>query len=301
MSTIISSACWSLEGMSSTQKLVLISLADQANDDGVCWPGMQRLMQRTCLTERAIRGAIRWLEASGLLVTTVRSGTSNSYKITPKDYREQAHTPAPDAAPALNAAPAFDSHTPAPDAAHPGTRCRSPRHVVPPNRKEPSVNRKEPEAGCAVAPAAESTTPEKPEQYLERITRAEPEHRQKFPMTLGWQPSQMFSARAKPQGVNPDKLTPEVLAAFVSHYEADGKQENQGQWENILVRWLKRERPSNVTPIRPGSMDEIMQDPNALTQPIFVKDPSWDEVTKNCVAPEVFKKNITALRAMLEA
>ena len=40
MSTHILSACWALSGMSSTQKLVLISLADQANDDGVCWPSV---------------------------------------------------------------------------------------------------------------------------------------------------------------------------------------------------------------------------------------------------------------------
>ena len=35
MSTHILSACWALSGMSSTQKLVLISLADQANKDGI--------------------------------------------------------------------------------------------------------------------------------------------------------------------------------------------------------------------------------------------------------------------------
>lgn len=44
MSTIIMSQCWPLQGLSVTQKAVLISLADQANDDGVCWPagGMHR-------------------------------------------------------------------------------------------------------------------------------------------------------------------------------------------------------------------------------------------------------------------
>lgn len=37
MSTIIMSQCWMLQGLSVTQKAVLISLADQASDDGVCW------------------------------------------------------------------------------------------------------------------------------------------------------------------------------------------------------------------------------------------------------------------------
>ena len=33
MSTIIMAACWPLQGMSPSQKAVLISLADKANDD----------------------------------------------------------------------------------------------------------------------------------------------------------------------------------------------------------------------------------------------------------------------------
>lgn len=55
MSTIIMSACWPLQGMSPSQKAVLVSLADQANDDGVCWPSVESIGRRTCLSERAVR------------------------------------------------------------------------------------------------------------------------------------------------------------------------------------------------------------------------------------------------------
>ncbi len=34
MSIMIMSKCWLLQGMTATQKIVLVSLADQANDDG---------------------------------------------------------------------------------------------------------------------------------------------------------------------------------------------------------------------------------------------------------------------------
>ncbi|HCL3300057.1 TPA: helix-turn-helix domain-containing protein, partial [Pseudomonas aeruginosa] len=34
MSTIIMSACWPLQGLTPAQKAVLISLADNANDEG---------------------------------------------------------------------------------------------------------------------------------------------------------------------------------------------------------------------------------------------------------------------------
>ena len=47
MSTIIMAACWPLQGMSPAQKAVLISLADQASDDGVCWPGVNTIAART--------------------------------------------------------------------------------------------------------------------------------------------------------------------------------------------------------------------------------------------------------------
>ncbi len=131
MSTRIMSECWPLP-MSPTQKAVLISLADQANDHGVCWPSVGSVATRTCLSERAVRKAIRDLEEMGHVQSNGRSGTSSYYTI----------TPAPAAAPALDSAPASPAPTPAPDAGEGGTSCRGPRHHVPPNRKEPSLNRK---------------------------------------------------------------------------------------------------------------------------------------------------------------
>ena len=118
----------------SSAEAVLISLADQANDHGVCWPSVGSVATRTCLSERAVRKAIRDLEEMGHVKSNGRSGTSSYYTI----------TPAPAAAPARDSAPAAPAPTPAPDAGEGGTSCRGPRHVVPPNRKEPSVNRQEP-------------------------------------------------------------------------------------------------------------------------------------------------------------
>lgn len=82
------SACWPIQ-VSPTQKAVLISLADNANDDGVCWPRISQICERTCLSERAVRTAIRDLELLGLVSSSIREGRSNSYTI---------HTPASPAA-----------------------------------------------------------------------------------------------------------------------------------------------------------------------------------------------------------
>lgn len=125
MSTVIMSQCWPLKGMSAPQKAVLISLADNANDDGVCWPSVARISERTCLSERAVRNAIRWLEEVGILSSTQRYGRSTYYTVTPASYAPGTTCPpAPDADPPRHDVPT----TPAP---------RAPRTVIEPS-SEPS-------------------------------------------------------------------------------------------------------------------------------------------------------------------
>ena len=86
MSTMISAACWPLQGMSVSQKAVLISLADQASDDGVCWPAVKSIALRTCLSERAVQDALAWLQAVGIVFREYRANTSTSYTIRPSKY-----------------------------------------------------------------------------------------------------------------------------------------------------------------------------------------------------------------------
>ena len=125
MSTIIMTQCWPLQGMSAPQKSVLISLADNANDDGVCWPSVARISERTCLSERAVRNAIRWLEDSKILTSHQRHGRSTWYTVTPASYAPGTTCPpAPDADPPRHDVPP----TPAPGA---------PRTVIEPS-SEPS-------------------------------------------------------------------------------------------------------------------------------------------------------------------
>lgn len=139
MSTIVMTACWPLQGMSPAQKAVLISLADNANDDGVCWPSVATIGSRTCLSERAVRNALRWLEESSLLTSHQRFGRSTWYTLTPAAYAPGTICPpAPDAPPPRQEMPP----TPAPDAPHPGTSC-------PQNRKGTIKEPSEEAGACA--------------------------------------------------------------------------------------------------------------------------------------------------------
>jgi hypothetical protein len=130
---MIMSACWPLQHMSPVQKSVLISLADNANDQGVCWPSIATIGKRTCVSERAVQNAIKWLEQHGLLTANRANGRHTSYTVTPASY-----SPPQDMHPRTKCTGAADAPTPAADAGDPRTGCVAPPHQMPTNRKEPS-------------------------------------------------------------------------------------------------------------------------------------------------------------------
>jgi DNA-binding FadR family transcriptional regulator len=70
MSIKLMAQVWGLR-MPSWSKAVLLSLADEADDaGGLPLPSIARLCVRTCLSEREVRNAIRWLERAGALRVT---------------------------------------------------------------------------------------------------------------------------------------------------------------------------------------------------------------------------------------
>lgn len=117
MSTMIMSACWPLQGMSATQKAVLISLADNANDEGFCWPSVPKIAMRTCLSVRAVQGSIKWLCSTGILSTAERVGRSTLYTLTPAAY-----APPQQARPVNDAPPPQQDLPPSPVQAAPAPR-----------------------------------------------------------------------------------------------------------------------------------------------------------------------------------
>lgn len=78
MSTAVMALCWPLY-MPPTCKSVLISLADQANDQGVCWPSFAGICERTCFGRTAVIEALQWLEERGYMSIEKRQGANNRY------------------------------------------------------------------------------------------------------------------------------------------------------------------------------------------------------------------------------
>ncbi len=151
----------------------MISLADQANDDGVCWPAVGTIAARCCMSARAVRTAMDHLEAVGLLTRDRRFNSSTVYKVTPANFDKavapskagrkagKAGTaPGAGAAPHAGGAPAAGGDAPHAGGDAPGAGLGV--RPVPPNRhitlNEPSGEPSFPAGLPATPPAVDSET-----------------------------------------------------------------------------------------------------------------------------------------------
>ena len=70
-------------------KFVLLALADAADDNGVCWPSVPTIANKTCLEDRSVQRILSSVKRDGLLEIERRyrkdgTPTSNRYRLTMK-------------------------------------------------------------------------------------------------------------------------------------------------------------------------------------------------------------------------
>lgn len=73
MSIKLMTRAWSTPRLSATETLVLLALADHANDDGECWPSQGGLANRARATDRTVRNALAGLRTKGLVTWESRT------------------------------------------------------------------------------------------------------------------------------------------------------------------------------------------------------------------------------------
>lgn len=78
MSIRLMSAIFESETLGPTERLVMLALADHADDDGRCYPSILRLCQRTGLSERAVQTNIRKLVQQGYIRIIPGGGKGNA-------------------------------------------------------------------------------------------------------------------------------------------------------------------------------------------------------------------------------
>lgn len=89
MSIALMTEVWKLD-LAPSDKMVLLALADAANDDGVTWMAVKSrradrldLLTKCSLSERAVQGAIKRLCDGGYLARVERPGKGVIYTVTP--------------------------------------------------------------------------------------------------------------------------------------------------------------------------------------------------------------------------
>jgi hypothetical protein len=118
MSVRVMALVWQLQ-LPDSQKIVLLALADSANDEGHCWPSMRSLARKCSRGERTVQGVIKQLVDAGHLTRREVPGKGCNYSVHPRK----------------DCAPAATAPTPATVAGHPRSGCGQ-------TIKEPSKNRK---------------------------------------------------------------------------------------------------------------------------------------------------------------
>jgi hypothetical protein len=80
MSIALMSAAWKAE-LPTTRKIVLLALADNASDQGECYPSIPALAQQCGMSERSIYQCLRELESAGFVRRNTEAGVRTVYRI----------------------------------------------------------------------------------------------------------------------------------------------------------------------------------------------------------------------------
>lgn len=206
MSVSLMSAVFASETLKPTERLVMLALADHADDEGRCYPSIPRLCQRTGLGERAVQTNIRSLCDAGYLTVEQGGGRgrSNLYVL---DLNPASKTPFEENT--AQETPFLDTETPHINPETPHMVRETPQQMHP----EPSrtiINRQEPSKG-----SAESRLPD------------------------GWIPSPSMIAFAKEKGLTEPEIQ-EFAYDFQSYWSDrrdKGAKKTERGWEQT---WRNR-------------------------------------------------------------
>lgn len=133
MSVRVMSLVWSLN-LHDSQKIVLLALADCANDEGHCWPSMRTLAAKCSKGERTVQGVIKELCDAGHLTRREVPGKGCNYTVHPRSVcAPQPPRPAENDTPP----PQTSRPTPAAAADKPSKNHQEPSKVKSPDGDQP--------------------------------------------------------------------------------------------------------------------------------------------------------------------
>ena len=211
------------DGITAHEKLVLIALADMADDDGICWPAMKKVAKKSLCSKRTAQRAIGRFEDMQILSKTERPkeqkrNDSNLYQL---DFMALIHM--------TNSV--LKGDTVSPTGRQGDTQVGD--TVTPETINKEPTNRtyQEPITGTGAASAAASETAG---ELFEQFRAAYPASRRKTEVK---QARSQFTAALKK--VDSPQVLIDAAAAYATYCQVQGTEPRyiKGMW-----RWLRDER-----------------------------------------------------------
>jgi hypothetical protein len=214
MSVKLMQAVFDSATLGPTERLVMLALADHADDDGRCYPSIDRLRQRTGLSERAVQINVKKLADQGYLRVVSGGGKSrpNTYFITPN--------PAPDAP----TNPAYGAPNPAYGAPNPAYGAPNPAYGAPnpaPDAPEPSRTVKNQEEPPLVPP------------------KPKPRRKPETDLPAGWVPNERNIADAESKNFTDEEIDHEADRFRNYHHS---RQSRYRDWDAAWRTWIGNAR-----------------------------------------------------------
>lgn len=181
MSFKVTNWVWARSESRNGARLVMLALADRADDDGFCWPSIDDLAERTRLSPRAVQKGIAALVKDGELKVENGGGRhrSNRYQIVPKPCTSDGVTdqePRTSDGVSPEETPNFEAETPNSATETPNFATRNPVQSAPeppvePSR-EPSGNQLEQGARDDLLPAVRDDAADRYPDWLTELMDA---------------------------------------------------------------------------------------------------------------------------------
>ncbi|EES4810852.1 DnaT-like ssDNA-binding domain-containing protein [Escherichia coli] len=251
---------WETDPGSSSLKLILLSMADRADEYNLCYPSIERLVKDTCLNKKTVQAGLISLMKMGLISDTgERKGATKrvrvfSLNITKngniKGNLEGGNEPE-------NGNVTENGNIPK------NGMLNDPKNGMLNDPKNGMLN--DPKNGIQNQSYNQSFNQERESRTKSGdsvphdpgannavmnnfVPPGGPGQLGKFVMHEQWQPSDDFLRKSSLQGIYLDSLpTAQELAEFRIYWMADGKAYHQAQWEQKLARRLQISRQKQST------------------------------------------------------
>ncbi|EEZ9623603.1 helix-turn-helix domain-containing protein [Escherichia coli] len=243
---------WETDPGSSSLKLILLSMADRADEYNLCYPSIERLVKDTCLNKKTVQAGLISLMKMGLISDTgERKGATKrvrvfSLNITKngniKGNREGGNEPE-------NGNVTENGNIPKNGMLNDPKNgmLNDPKNGIQNQSYNQSFNQ-ERESRTKTGDSVPHDPGANNAVMNNFVPPGGPGKLGKFVMHEQWQPSDDFLRKSSLQGIYLDSLpTAQELAEFRIYWMAEGKAYHQAQWEQKLARRLQISRQKQST------------------------------------------------------